>query len=157
VLKGTHKGVLKGTQSLGAAGGRPSGRSVRSSREARAVSTTQVASPKGLPPLAGWRSASEFCRRFAAAHLLAPVLMIWHDALSHDARRIVLEGVINRPFERRKVFGCMEYSATPRTCGSLRGTPVLVELSVRFAAWESSVTRVTKGVNRIASPLSFPT
>jgi hypothetical protein len=40
------------------AGGRPGGRSVRSSRKARAVSTTQVASPKGLPRLADRRNAS---------------------------------------------------------------------------------------------------
>jgi hypothetical protein len=62
---------------LGAAGGRPGGRSVRSSRKARAVSTTQVASLKGLPRLADRRNASEFRRRFRAVHLLDPVARTW--------------------------------------------------------------------------------
>jgi hypothetical protein len=60
------RGARKGTRSVQpdvtsgglVAGGRPGGRSVRSNRKARAVSTTQVASPKGVPRCAERRRAS---------------------------------------------------------------------------------------------------
>jgi hypothetical protein len=65
--RGSQKGgARKGTRSVQpdvtsgglVAGGRPGGRSVRSNRKARAVSTTQVASPKGVPRCAERRRAS---------------------------------------------------------------------------------------------------